>query len=163
MTAGTVRILRKPSFFPNPSGRATLTKKECAAGEKSITLNEGVEISETAIVFCMKRRLGRSRIDRVNDSIENKDRGPGNLVVRCWPQSRRVPGSKPDSTEDLPCILACCALNHTQRVKLPPAVVAEKFGEGVPAQVPPRYLTAARSDEVRRKIALVLRPNKTLI
>ncbi|GBO42511.1 hypothetical protein AVEN_97064-1 [Araneus ventricosus] len=65
MTAGTVRILGKPSFSPNPSGRAILTKKECAAGEKSITLNEGVEISETAIVFCLKRRLGRSRIDRV--------------------------------------------------------------------------------------------------
>ncbi|GBO42512.1 hypothetical protein AVEN_97065-1 [Araneus ventricosus] len=96
-------------------------------------------------------------------SIEYYSRGPGNLVVRCWPRSPRVPGSKPDSTEDLPCILTCCTLNHTQGVKLPPAVVVEKFGEGVPAQVPPRYLTAVRSDEVRRKLALVLLPNKTLI
>ncbi|GBM61625.1 hypothetical protein AVEN_122244-1 [Araneus ventricosus] len=32
MTAGTVRILRKPSFSPNPSGRTTLTKKVCPAG-----------------------------------------------------------------------------------------------------------------------------------
>ncbi|GBN61844.1 hypothetical protein AVEN_40297-1 [Araneus ventricosus] len=69
MTAGTVRILRKPSFSPNSSGRATLDKKARAAGEKSITLNEREwkvrSDIRTAIVFCLKRRLGRSRIYRV--------------------------------------------------------------------------------------------------
>ncbi|GBN52378.1 hypothetical protein AVEN_258125-1 [Araneus ventricosus] len=47
LTAGTVRISRKSSFSANPSGRATLTKKVCSAGEKPIALNErGVEISQ---------------------------------------------------------------------------------------------------------------------
>ncbi|GBN17106.1 hypothetical protein AVEN_33013-1 [Araneus ventricosus] len=70
MTAGTVQILRKPSFSPIASERATLTKKVRAADEKSIRLNErGLKFRNdirTAIVFCLKRRLGRSRIDRVN-------------------------------------------------------------------------------------------------
>ncbi|GBN36561.1 hypothetical protein AVEN_122747-1 [Araneus ventricosus] len=75
MTAGTVRILRKPSFSPNPSGGATLKKKVSAAGEKAITLNEkgwkfrsNIQTSRKAIVFCFKRRLGRFRIDRVNQN-----------------------------------------------------------------------------------------------
>ncbi|GBM76299.1 hypothetical protein AVEN_81847-1 [Araneus ventricosus] len=72
MTTGTVQILRKPSFSPNPSGRAILTKKARAAGEKSITLNKrgwnlrsGIRTFRTAIVVCLKKRLGRSRIERV--------------------------------------------------------------------------------------------------
>ncbi|GBO29834.1 hypothetical protein AVEN_128743-1 [Araneus ventricosus] len=70
MTAGIVRILRKHSFSPNPSERATLTKKVRSADEKSTTLNESGwkcrSDIRTAIVFRLKRRLGRSRIDRVN-------------------------------------------------------------------------------------------------
>ncbi|GBM99392.1 hypothetical protein AVEN_16057-1, partial [Araneus ventricosus] len=28
-------------------------------------------------------------------------------------RGRRIPGSKPDSTEDPPCICTCCMPNHT--------------------------------------------------
>ncbi|GBL99671.1 hypothetical protein AVEN_249722-1 [Araneus ventricosus] len=72
MTAGTVIILRKPSFSPNPSGRATLTKKVCAEGQKSITLNEsGMEISQRYSYvsdghrILLEETFGRFRIDRV--------------------------------------------------------------------------------------------------
>ncbi|GBM86139.1 hypothetical protein AVEN_8837-1 [Araneus ventricosus] len=67
MTASIVRIVRKLPSSPNTSGRATLTKK---ARVKSITLNERrwkfQSDNRTAIVFCLKGRMGRSRIDRVN-------------------------------------------------------------------------------------------------
>ncbi|GBN54319.1 hypothetical protein AVEN_188184-1 [Araneus ventricosus] len=36
-----------------------------------------------------------------------------------------------------------------------PTGVVRKFGEGVPAQVSPRHLTAVQNDEVRPQIALV--------
>ncbi|GBN12455.1 hypothetical protein AVEN_66485-1 [Araneus ventricosus] len=72
MAVGTVRIARKLPSFPKTSGRSTLTKKARAAGVKSITLNErgwkfqsGIRTFRTAVVFCLKARMGRSRIDRV--------------------------------------------------------------------------------------------------
>ncbi|GBL93140.1 hypothetical protein AVEN_216489-1 [Araneus ventricosus] len=72
MTVGIVRILRKLPSSPNTSGRATLTKKSIAAGVKSITLNEKgwrfqseIRTFRTPVVFCLKGRMGRSRIDRV--------------------------------------------------------------------------------------------------
>ncbi|GBN55444.1 hypothetical protein AVEN_144243-1 [Araneus ventricosus] len=56
---------------PNPSGRATLTKKERAVVVKSITLNERRwklhNDIRTSTVFCSKGRLGRSPIDRVKE------------------------------------------------------------------------------------------------
>ncbi|GBN12106.1 hypothetical protein AVEN_118124-1 [Araneus ventricosus] len=70
-TAGIVRILRKLPSSPNTSGGATLTKKAQAVGVKSITLNErGLKFQSdirTAIVFCLKGRMGRFRIDRIKD------------------------------------------------------------------------------------------------
>ncbi|GBM89339.1 hypothetical protein AVEN_175783-1 [Araneus ventricosus] len=39
-------------------------------------------------------------------------RGPGDLVVRSRLRGRRAPGSKPYSTEDRPCMRACCTLNR---------------------------------------------------
>ncbi|GBO07427.1 hypothetical protein AVEN_139515-1 [Araneus ventricosus] len=40
MTDGTLRILRKHLYSPDPSGRTTLKTKVCAVGVKSITLNK---------------------------------------------------------------------------------------------------------------------------
>ncbi|GBN29415.1 hypothetical protein AVEN_246804-1 [Araneus ventricosus] len=54
-------------------------------------------------------------------------RGRSDLVVRSW--CRRIPDSKPDSTEDPPCMRALCTLNLTLRVKLPPAVLVRNFGK----------------------------------
>ncbi|GBM70974.1 hypothetical protein AVEN_102910-1 [Araneus ventricosus] len=36
----------------------------------------------------------------------------GSLVVRGRLRGRRAPSSKPDSTEDPPCLWACCEINH---------------------------------------------------
>ncbi|GBO41396.1 hypothetical protein AVEN_131444-1 [Araneus ventricosus] len=79
MTTGIVRIVRKLPSSPNTSGRATLTKKALAAGVKSITFNErgwkfqsDIRTFRTAIVVCMKGRMGRSPIDRVKNKNSNK-------------------------------------------------------------------------------------------
>ncbi|GBL86385.1 hypothetical protein AVEN_164555-1 [Araneus ventricosus] len=47
---------------------------------------------------------------------------------------RKFPGSKPNSTENPPCMWACCMLNHKQRTTRPPAGVVRNLGQGVPAQ-----------------------------
>ncbi|GBN61798.1 hypothetical protein AVEN_198906-1 [Araneus ventricosus] len=77
MAAVTARILRKLTFSPNPSGRVTLTKKAYAGGLKSITLYERVRQFHgdirtfgTATVFCLRRRLGRSRIVTVKNGFQ---------------------------------------------------------------------------------------------
>ncbi|GBN31332.1 hypothetical protein AVEN_153049-1 [Araneus ventricosus] len=79
MTAGIVRIVRKFPSYPSTSGRAPLSKKARAAGVKSITINEtgwkfqtDIRTFRTAIVSCLKGRMGRSRIDR------------GNLNYKIW-------------------------------------------------------------------------------
>ncbi|GBM65210.1 hypothetical protein AVEN_82384-1 [Araneus ventricosus] len=56
-------------------------------------------------------------------------------MARSRLRRRIVPGSKPDSTEDLLCMWTCYALNHTYWFKRPPVGVVQKFGEGVPDQV----------------------------
>ncbi|GBM74741.1 hypothetical protein AVEN_197986-1 [Araneus ventricosus] len=69
MTAGIVRIVRKLPSSPNTSGRATLTKKARAVGVTSIALHErGWKFPSdirAAIAFCLKGRMGQSRIDRL--------------------------------------------------------------------------------------------------
>ncbi|GBM90374.1 hypothetical protein AVEN_56647-1 [Araneus ventricosus] len=74
MTADIVRIVRKLPSSPNTSVRATLTMEARAAGVKSITLNErgwkfqsDIRTFRSAIVFCLKGRMGRSHIDGVKD------------------------------------------------------------------------------------------------
>ncbi|GBM04816.1 hypothetical protein AVEN_20246-1 [Araneus ventricosus] len=51
------------------------------------------------------------------------------IQVRPRLLSRRVPGSKPESTEDPPYLRAWCTLNLTSWVKRPPAGVVWKLGE----------------------------------
>ncbi|GBO22248.1 hypothetical protein AVEN_132030-1 [Araneus ventricosus] len=81
MTAGIVRTPRKLASSPNTTGRATLTKKARAVGVKSISLNErGWKFQSgirTAIVFCLKERMGRSRIERVNVGLRSSHWGLG--------------------------------------------------------------------------------------
>ncbi|GBN71530.1 hypothetical protein AVEN_219219-1 [Araneus ventricosus] len=80
MTACIVRIVRKLSSSPNTSGRATRTKKARSAKVKSITLNErglkfqsDIRTFRTAIVFCLKARMGRSHIDRIKEELTRSD------------------------------------------------------------------------------------------
>ncbi|GBN91452.1 hypothetical protein AVEN_14731-1 [Araneus ventricosus] len=49
------------------------------------------------------------------------------ILERPRPQSRRIPGSKPDSTEDPPCLWARCTLNLAW-VKRASAGGMQKFG-----------------------------------
>ncbi|GBL72228.1 hypothetical protein AVEN_115200-1 [Araneus ventricosus] len=89
----------------------------------------------------------------------------GGRVVRFRILGRRVPVSEPNSTEDPPRMGSCygCMLNHTVVAKRPPVGVVRKFGEGLPARVSPRHLTAVKNDEVRPKIDLVFFQKGTLI
>ncbi|GBL81544.1 hypothetical protein AVEN_76638-1, partial [Araneus ventricosus] len=60
--------------------------------------------------------------------------GRRGLVVRSRRLSRRVPGSKPNSTEDLPRMGLLEAKSYAV-TNWPPADGVRKFGEGVPARV----------------------------
>ncbi|GBN83307.1 hypothetical protein AVEN_63657-1 [Araneus ventricosus] len=59
-------------------------------------------------------------------SVHMNTEGRSGLVVRL---RIRVPGSKPDSTEDPPCMWPCFTLNHMYEAKRPPASVLRKLGE----------------------------------
>ncbi|GBO12034.1 hypothetical protein AVEN_241308-1 [Araneus ventricosus] len=61
--------------------------------------------------------------------------GFGGLVARSRLWGRRAPGSKPDSTEDPPCMGPLLHAKSYVVAKRPPVGVACKFGEGMPAQV----------------------------
>ncbi|GBL82942.1 hypothetical protein AVEN_106443-1 [Araneus ventricosus] len=75
----------------------------------------------------------------------------GRGVIRFRLRGRKVPGLKLDSIADPPCIWACCKLTRVQWVKHPLAGAVRKSGEGVPAQVLPRHLSAVQNYEVRPK------------
>ncbi|GBN64827.1 hypothetical protein AVEN_74602-1 [Araneus ventricosus] len=62
--------------------------------------------------------------------------GYGCLVVRSQFRSRSVPGSKPNSTDDPPCMCGIGALQIQRRgsKSSPLAGVMQKFGKGVIAQ-----------------------------
>ncbi|GBO25721.1 hypothetical protein AVEN_235790-1 [Araneus ventricosus] len=87
---------------------------------------EGVrsQVSSSSSDHCSKLRGPSLNSPRV----ASKERH-GGMAERSQLWGRRVPASKPDSTEDLPYMWACCTLNHTQGLKQPPAAVVWKFGE----------------------------------
>ncbi|GBM69472.1 hypothetical protein AVEN_168314-1 [Araneus ventricosus] len=62
-------------------------------------------------------------------------RGPRWPSGKASASGRRGPDSKPDCTEDPPCMWACCMLNNSEVAKRPPACMLRRFGEMVPAQV----------------------------
>ncbi|GBM57579.1 hypothetical protein AVEN_85446-1 [Araneus ventricosus] len=81
----------------------------------------------------------------------------GVLVVRSRFRGRRVPGSKPDSTEDPSCMWACCVINHTQGVKRTSRWRgAEDLRRGMPAQMSSSSSNGGSKCEVGPKIALEL-------
>ncbi|GBM15878.1 hypothetical protein AVEN_258424-1 [Araneus ventricosus] len=58
------------------------------------------------------------------------------LVVKSRLRGRKFPGLKPDSTEDLPRVWACCMLNHTKgESNVLPLVWCGSMERGVPARV----------------------------
>ncbi|GBN39065.1 hypothetical protein AVEN_106611-1 [Araneus ventricosus] len=88
MTGGVVQTVRKLPCSPNTSGRATQTKEASAAGVKSIALNErewkfqrDIRTFWTAVVFCLKGRMGRFRIDRVKTNALGLAGGKGYVEV----------------------------------------------------------------------------------
>ncbi|GBL92985.1 hypothetical protein AVEN_54624-1 [Araneus ventricosus] len=76
------------------------------------------------------------------------------LVVKS--RLRRVPGSKLDSTEDPPCVWACCTLNHTEGW-------CGSLERGCRLWCRPHDLPVVQNYEVRPKTALVLLQSGTLI
>ncbi|GBM46420.1 hypothetical protein AVEN_256393-1 [Araneus ventricosus] len=68
---------KKTPLFPEHNGRTTLTNKALAVCVKSIErMSKFQSDIRTAIVFCLKGRMGRSRIDRVNGGVSSYvDRG----------------------------------------------------------------------------------------
>ncbi|GBM26664.1 hypothetical protein AVEN_15469-1 [Araneus ventricosus] len=46
-----------------------------------------------------------------------------------------APGSKPEITEDSPCMRTCCMLNHTLGIERSPAGVVRKSGDRVTSRV----------------------------
>ncbi|GBL94156.1 hypothetical protein AVEN_163487-1 [Araneus ventricosus] len=87
--------------------------------------------------------------------------GRGVLVVRSPLWGRRVPGSKPDSNDDPPC------MGHVERqIILSSQTSARWCGSlegGRQLRCRPRHLTAVQNYEVCPKIALVLPQNWTLM
>ncbi|GBL69834.1 hypothetical protein AVEN_184271-1 [Araneus ventricosus] len=71
---------------------------------------------------------------------QNKQ-GSGGLVGRYRFRVRKVPGSKPNSTEDPQCMWAWRTLDSTSWVKRTPDDVAQKIGKGQPA-----YFLSSSSD-----------------
>ncbi|GBM53949.1 hypothetical protein AVEN_79921-1 [Araneus ventricosus] len=84
--------------------------------------------------------------------------GPGDLVVRSQLWGWRTPSSK--STEDPPCMRACCTLNNTWESNVLPLVWC---GAECQIRCRPRHLTEVQNYEVRPKIVIELLLNGTLI
>ncbi|GBM28137.1 hypothetical protein AVEN_224194-1 [Araneus ventricosus] len=90
-------------------------------------------------------------------------RGRGGLVVRSRPWGRRAPGSRPDSTEDPPCMgPAARYIIRSGQTSSRWCGVEVRRG-GCQLRCRPRHLTEVQNYEVRPKIALVLLQNGTLI
>ncbi|GBN51751.1 hypothetical protein AVEN_55025-1 [Araneus ventricosus] len=90
-----------------------------------LTLKSGIN----TLTFCHHSQLH----SKSKWHLENTG-GHGGLVVKSRPRDRRVARSKPNSTEDC----RVWGLLHAKSyvvAKCPPIGVAQKFGEGVPAQV----------------------------
>ncbi|GBN18088.1 hypothetical protein AVEN_182766-1 [Araneus ventricosus] len=89
--------------------------------------------------------------------------GRGGLVARSWLWGRRVPGSKPDSTEDPPCTGP--AARYIIRSGQTPSrwCGVEAWRGGCQLRRRPRHMTEVQNYNVRLKIALVLLQNGTLI
>ncbi|GBN29884.1 hypothetical protein AVEN_178989-1 [Araneus ventricosus] len=86
-------------------------------------------------------------------------RGRGGLVGRARLRGRRVPGSKPDSTEDPPCIGPVEREIIRRGPNVLPLVWFGSLERGCQLRCRPRHLTEIQNDEVRPKIALVLLQN----
>ncbi|GBM85933.1 hypothetical protein AVEN_97553-1 [Araneus ventricosus] len=83
------------------------------------------------------------------------------LMIRPWLRDHKVPDSKPDSTEDPPCMRVWRTFSLPSWSKCSPAGMVRKFGEwctgiGVALVIWPQF-------EIYFEIALVLIPNEKLL
>ncbi|GBN80965.1 hypothetical protein AVEN_210748-1 [Araneus ventricosus] len=84
------------------------------------------------------------------------------LVVRCWIWSRRIQGSKPNSTN--PSRIGPVTRQIIRRwSNILPLVWCRSLERGCQLRCRPPHLTGAQNDEVRPKIALVWLQNGTSI
>ncbi|GBN64508.1 hypothetical protein AVEN_114426-1 [Araneus ventricosus] len=89
--------------------------------------------------------------------------GRGGLVVRFRLWGRRVPGPRPDSTEDPPCMGPAARQIIRSGQTSSRWCGVEVWRGGCQLRCRPRHLTEVQNYEVRPKIALVLLQNGTLI
>ncbi|GBM47105.1 hypothetical protein AVEN_24237-1 [Araneus ventricosus] len=85
------------------------------------------------------------------------------LWVRCRPQSRTVPGLRPDSTEDPSCIGPVARYIIRKGSNVQPLLWFGNLERGCHLRCRPHDLTAVQYEEVHPKMALVLLQNGVLI
>ncbi|GBM03515.1 hypothetical protein AVEN_95408-1 [Araneus ventricosus] len=102
-------------------------------------------------------------MDILKESTRHAKGARGGLVARPRPWGRRAPCSRPDSTEDPPCMgpVARQIIRSGQISSRWCGV--EAWRGGCQFSRRPRHLTLVQNYEVRLKIALVLLQNGTLI
>ncbi|GBM93524.1 hypothetical protein AVEN_168013-1 [Araneus ventricosus] len=110
-----------------------------------ILLGRRVSLKPLWISFlCLKQNVWRSRTATINE-LRAKYQGHGSLVLRSRLQGRKVPGSKPVSTEEPPCTgpysYIAAVLSYTSERPHVLSDVVRKFGE----------VSSSSSDEVRPK------------
>ncbi|GBO13886.1 hypothetical protein AVEN_207571-1 [Araneus ventricosus] len=74
-------------------------------------------------------------------------RGTWTSIGKVLTSGQRIPGLKPDSTENTPFMWACCALNHTQWPNVLPLVWCGSLERRMPAHVP--FSSSDRSSKLR--------------
>ncbi|GBM01976.1 hypothetical protein AVEN_269576-1 [Araneus ventricosus] len=99
-----------------------------------------------------KRNLKTCKLNKIHKIILN---GLSGLVVRSQPLDRRVPGLKPNSTEEPPCKRVWYTLNPWGPNVLP-LVWCGSLESGCQLKCCPFHLTVVQNYEIRPKIALVL-------
>ncbi|GBL53807.1 hypothetical protein AVEN_242662-1 [Araneus ventricosus] len=89
--------------------------------------------------------------------------GRGGLAVRSRRQGRRIPDSKPDSTENLPCMWAYCAFNHMLNQTSSRWCGAEVWRGEYQFRCRLHRQTAVQNYEIRYKMHQVVLQNATLM
>ncbi|GBN01439.1 hypothetical protein AVEN_62973-1 [Araneus ventricosus] len=98
--SGCVLLASRPAYSYTPR-RCDILLKNCLASDLSLRF----------------KKVSSSAKSTTDPPFE----GGSGLIAKCRLWGHMLPGSKPDSTEDKPC-LACCTLNHTQWPNVLPLV-----------------------------------------
>ncbi|GBM87223.1 hypothetical protein AVEN_129738-1 [Araneus ventricosus] len=130
-----------------------------ALSVEQLTSSQYVEVSKGIYSFQHLRKARKEfRANNPNEIVLDiisrpVSRGPRWPSGKASASGRRDPDSKPDCTEDPPCMWACCTLNNSEVAKRPPACMLRRFGEMVPAQV--SSSSSDNGSKLRTKVSIV--------